>query len=276
MMQVPTSGKWIAGALLVSALLVWSRDTSWLSSIADTLPLAAGMPLALWLGAPWQVLANSPGKKIHTILLGLGFLLFAVGWILPSITLLAVAWTVFAGYGIIRWWKPDADPLGLLVVLLFSFPWMVLEWPQIGWWFRLSAAASTEGFFHLLQMPVERNGTELMILGEIVRIEPACAGWNLLQLTLLVGVSIGLHDLSKRQRFFCFLLFLPLLAWLANFFRIVILSVICLSFGVVTAEGVWHALTGLLVICTVILMAKLLCVLIEPRAAVLIRHMKKP
>lgn len=150
------------------------------------------------------------------------------------------------------------------MVLGLSFPWMLMEWPQVGWWFRLSAAAATEGFFHLLQVPVLRNGTELLVLGETIRIEPACAGWNLLQLTLLAGVTIGLHDISQRQRFLWFLALLPVLAWMANFLRIVALSVVSLSYGVATADGVLHGLTGLLVIAAVIGMAKLLCRVIEP------------
>lgn len=276
MNQLPRSAKWAAFGLLACAVLVWWRDTAWVVSAVDTLPLAAGIPLAIWLGAPWYSWPASHQPRWPSAWLALAVLALVVGWILPSVTLLSAAWTALAGYWIVRWRKPGVDLLGLLLVLLFSFPWLVMEWPQIGWWFRLSSAASTEGFFHLLQIPVLRRGTELLALGETIRIEPACAGWNLLQLTLLAGIVIGLHELRQRRRFFWFLAFLPILAWFANFLRIAALSALCLSFGVATAEGIWHGLTGMLVIASVIGMAKMLCLVIEPRGQVRIRHSHKP
>jgi exosortase/archaeosortase family protein len=274
MSYLPTSGKLAAVALIAGAGLVWLRDTGWSADIADTLPLAAGIPLAAWLGAPWRAIASNHESQLPTAWPLLAGLAFAVAWILSSITLLALAWTALAGYWMLRYYKPrGADLIGLLLILALSFPWMVMEWPQIGWWFRLSAAVATEGFFHFLQMPVSRNGTELLVLGETIRIEPACAGWNLLQLTLLTGVTIGLHDISQRRRFLWFLALMPILAWLANFLRIVILSALSLSCGVATAEGVWHGLTGLLVIAVVIGLAKMLCGVIEPKRKTLSRRM---
>ncbi len=272
MNDLPKSGKLAAAGLIVSGVLIWLRDTGWSASAADTLPLAAGVPLALWLGTPWRISTDSSESRLPLAWPVLAGLAFGVGWILPSITLLALAWTALAGYWMLRWGKPNADFTGLLLILALSFPWMVMEWPQIGWWFRLSAAIATEGFFHFLQMPVVRNGTELLVLGQTIRIEPACAGWNLLQLTLLAGVTIGLHDITLRRHFLLFLSILPFLAWLANFLRILILSALSLSHGVATAEGVWHGLTGLLVIAAVIGMAKLLCRVIEPRRLTRIRR----
>lgn len=276
MSRLSKSGKLAAACLLASAGLIWWRDTGWSANAADTLPLAAGFPLAAWLGAPWRATAATDESRIPAAWSILAGLVFAVAWILPSITLLALAWAALAGYWMVRWCRPGADLIGLLLILVLSFPWMVMEWPQIGWWFRLSAAVATEGFFHLLQMPVLRKGTELIVLGETIRIEPACAGWNLLQLTLLTGVTIGLHDISQRQRLLWFLTLMPVLAWLANFLRIVTLSALSLSCGVATAEGVWHGLTGLLVIAVVIGMAKLLCHVIEPRGPVTIRRSVVP
>jgi exosortase/archaeosortase family protein len=272
MKNLSTSGKIAAVGLLVSAAMVWWRDTSWSADLADTLPLAAGIPLAVWLGAPWKCIAADRESCIPLILPLLAGLLFAIAWILPQITLLSVAWSAFAAYWMLRWCRPSANVVALLLVLLFSFPWLVMEWPEIGWSFRLSAAVATDGFFQLLQMPVLRHGTELQVLGEIIRIEPACAGWNLLQLTLLVGLSIGLHELSQPRRFWVFLLFLPVLAWLANYLRIVALSGLCLTCGVGTAEGLWHGLTGLAVIAGVVAMAKWLCHVIEPNNKIAIRR----
>ena len=276
MNHISTSGKLVAAGLLAGAGLIWWRDTGWSKDAADTLPLAAGIPLAAWLGAPWRAPADARESQLPMVWPILAGLAFAVAWILSSLTLLALAWTALGGYWMLRWYRPRADLIGLLLILALSFPWMVMEWPQIGWWFRLSAAMATEGFFYLLQMPVSRNGTELLVLGETIRIEQACAGWNLLQLTLLAGVTIGLHDISQRRHFLLFLTLMPVLAWLANFLRIVILSALSLSCGVATAEGVWHGLTGLLVIAVVIILAKMLCRIIEPRRQILSRRSVSP
>jgi exosortase/archaeosortase family protein len=253
-------------------VLIWWRDTSWSADLADTLPLAAGIPLALWLGSPWQAISTDQEPRLPHVWPLLASLLFLIAWVLPQLTLLSLAWTSFAAYGMRRWCRPSGNVTGLLLVLLFSFPWLVIEWPQIGWCFRLSAAVATEGCFQLLQMPILRSGTELQVLGETIRIEPACAGWNLLQLTLLVGLSIGIHHLTQPRRFGIFILLLPALAWLANLIRIVALSVLCLTFGSETAEGLWHGLTGLIVIAAVVGMAKWLCHVIEPRKAMEIRR----
>lgn len=272
MSHLSKSGKIGAVGLIAAAVLVWGRDPTWSANIADTLPLAAGIPLAVWLGAPWSATDDAQSRRPPRAWPIIAAVTFAVAWMIPNITLLAVAWTASAGYWMSRWCRPSAHVKGLLLILLLSFPWMVMEWPEIGWWFRLSAAIATEGFFHFLQMPVLRNGTELLLLGETIRIEPACAGWNLLQLTLLAGSTIGLREISQGRNLSLFLTFMPLLAWLANFLRIVALSGISLSFGVKTAEGVWHGLTGLLVIAAVIGMAKLLCHIIEPHSPLAVRR----
>lgn len=265
-------GAFGAAGLLVGACLVWTRDTSWLANSLDTLPLAAGFLLAAWLGAPWRSPENAEGLHPRVTWPILAGLLFMMGWILPSLTLMSLSWTALAACWMRRWCRPQTDWIGLLLILTLSFPWMVMEWPQIGWWFRLSAAVAVEAFFHLLQMPVQRHGTELIVLGESILIEPACAGWNLLQLTLLAGAAIGVQDISKRSRFVIFLLFLPVLAWIANFVRIILISALSLTFGLATAEGVWHGVTGLMVIAVVIGLAKLLCRALDPVRTVTYRR----
>jgi exosortase/archaeosortase family protein len=265
-----------AAVLLMGAVAIWWRDTAWLSIAADALPLAAGIPIVVWLGSPWRPCTRAHGSPLSGFWPLVALFFFLVGWILPSVTLLSAAWTALVGCGIKKSYRPSTYLPGLLLILFFSFPWMVMEWPQIGWWFRISAASALEGCFHLLQMPVLRNGTELLVLGEKIRIEPACAGWNLLQLTLLAGAIIGLHDVTHPRRFLCFFALLPLLAWLSNFLRIALLSALSLSCGVATAEGVWHAITGLFVIVVVMGMAKLVCRVMESKRHLLICRPSAP
>ncbi len=273
MRQLSKSGVLAAVGLLAGAGLVWCRDTGWSADAANTLPLGAGIPLVVWLGSPWRrANAASRQSQLSVVWPILAGLVFAVAWIFSCITLLALAWTTLAAFWMLRWCRPRVDMVGLLLILALSFPWMVMEWPEIGWWFRLSAAAATESFFHLMQMPVLRNGTELLVLGETIRIEPACAGWNLLQLTLLTGVTIGVHDIPTRSRFLLFLALLPIMAWFANLLRIIVLSALSLSLGVEIAEGLWHGLTGMFVIAAVIGMTKLLSCVVNPRDPVFIRR----
>lgn len=247
--------------MMAGAALVWCRDMSWREFILDALPLMGGIPLAFWLGSPWQRRANDEQVRFSPWLLILASLALVFGWLMPSVTLLALGWSVIAIQMMQRRYQTSANVVGLWLMLLLSFPWLVIEWPAIGWWFRLSAAYATEHFFTLMQMPIVRNGTDLQVLGENIRIEPGCAGWNLLQLTLLTGLSMGLHEIKTRKRFWCFLGWLALISWTANWMRILLLTGMCLTFGVKTADGIWHGLTGIFVLILTLLMAKWLAVL---------------
>lgn len=250
--------QWCLALLFVGALLVWFRDTSWRESILDTLPLAIGIPLTIWIGGPWKVRdirAEEVDSRWPKVAIGVGFV---IGWLMPSITLLALSWSLAAVMAMNAHYETRINRWGLWMLLLLSFPWLVMEWPGLGWWFRMSAAWATEQFFAIMQMPVTRHGTELVVLGEVIRIEPGCAGWNLLQLTLLTGLALGLHDIRAKQKFLTFVAFMPILAWTANFLRIVLLTALCLTYGAKTANGVWHGLTGLFVLLMTLVIAKLL------------------
>jgi exosortase/archaeosortase family protein len=74
---------------------------------------------------------------------------------------------------------------------------------------------------------------------------------------LLTGLALGLHDIRAKQKFVIFVAIMPVLAWTANFLRIVSLTGLCLTYGVKTANGVWHGLTGLFVLLMTLVIAKL-------------------
>ena len=260
---------WFGGSgLAFAAVLIWSRDTQWMSAAADTLPLALGIPLAFILGRPWHAgtTAWGPLQKIGT---ALGLLSLGVGWIIGNLTVLSAGWTLLAmsWAGRVFQNKPRRARLGLL--LLLSFPWLVIEWQSIGWAFRLSSAVTAEEFFKLLQMPAQRSGTNINVMGVPIEIEAACAGWNLLQLTLLAGVSFGAHEIQSPLRFGFLMCLLPAVVWLSNVFRILLLSGIALSFDVEVASGAIHGLTGIAVLGTVLAMTKGLCTLLDTRRRVI-------
>jgi len=257
---------WLTGLLLLLAAAgVWLRDLQWTDSVADTIPLALGIPATFLLGMPWKI--GGGLSKNEKILGGLASAVFAIGWMASSITTLSIGWTglayVWMGYHFTR----EAGRRRLACILLLSFPWLVLEWPQIGWWCRNSAAIIGEQIFRLLALPVERVGTSMVILGVPVEIEAACAGWNLLQLTLLTGVAFGAYEIRSSRRFLWLLLILPFVAWFANVVRIILLSAIALSFGTELASGALHGMMGLVILVLVILITKGICYLLDGRTA---------
>ncbi|MEI7954113.1 MAG: exosortase/archaeosortase family protein [Verrucomicrobiota bacterium] len=246
------------GALALAAVAIWARDWRWVESVADTLPLALGLPLAYFLGCPWQRLEGATTER-RPGLIALGGAGFACGWIIESLTLLAMSWSLLAWL----WGRQNfvrvAGRERLIWLLLLSFPWLVIEWQALGWSLRLSSAWVAEQIFALLQLPTQRDGTHLSILGVPIEIEAACAGWNLLQLTLLTGVAYGAYEIRSSRRFAMLLALLPVLAWLANLLRILILAGIALSFDAEVASGVLHGLTGLIILAAVLGMTKTLC-----------------
>lgn len=262
-MTTPRQRWLLLTTMACAAVLVWTRDTSWLTNIADTLPLAAGIPLAWWLGGPWKprnaIDLNGRQKALAAAICG-----FVIGWLISNLSLLAISWTLLTGCLVAATYQPRLGRLRLAWLLLLSFPWIALEWPQTGWWFRLSSAWAAEHFFNLLAMPVVREGTHLNVMGVPIDIEPSCAGWNLLQITLLTGVTLGSYELPSPRRFSVLLCLLPALSWCANLFRILLLSGLALSFDVDVANGVLHGLTGLGVIAVLVIMTKTLCILLTP------------
>ena len=267
---------WLGGmALVLAAGLIWARDLHWMAAPEDTLPLTLGLLLAYIIGQPWQPAAN-PFPKINRVLASGGLAAFTCGWIIGSLTLLAVGWTALV-LTWMRWsFAPRARRGRLAWLLLLSFPWLVFEWPAIGWSFRLSSAIVAEQLFRLLQLPIHRDGTLLAIMGVPVRIEASCAGWNLLQLTLLAGLAIGTSEIRTSRRFALLLCLLPVIAWLGNLLRILILAVIALSFDTELASGAIHGLTGLVVLGAVLAITKGLCCLLEPARQSTSRIIKAP
>ncbi len=260
---------WIGGiALALGAAAIWARDPRWQSMPADTVPLMLGLLLAYFLGRPWKPAARALSGRERYVAIAAGALLVP-GWVLPNLTCLSIAWAVLCLVWVNATFAPQARRGRLFWIALLSFPWLVIEWDHIGWAFRLSSAAVAEVLLNLITLPTTREGTSLNVVGVPVEIEAACAGWNLLQLTLLTGVTFGVHEISSRRRFTYLMLMLPAVVWAANFIRILILTGIALSFDTEVARGPLHGITGLVVLGAVLAMTKGLCALLEPRRRVI-------
>jgi len=244
----PRDQLWL-GVLLAVAAFIWLRDRTWLSSPDEVMPLLAAPAVFLWLGAPWRGWRQNDAS-LNARLLITAAALFLLGLVLDVTFLLALGWTL----AVWAWLsgKIAAQKSGelrrLLVFLLLSFPWLALDLPTLGWWFRLSAAWSAEHFFQLLGLAVTRDGTQIVVQNFPVDVTAACAGLKVLQAMVVAGGVMAFVQLGRSRFYWLAIAMLPLVAWLANTLRVVMLSAVALTFGADAANGWFHEWGGWLVL----------------------------
>ena len=241
---------WLVVFLAV-ATFIWLRDRTWLSSLDEVLPLLVAPTVFLWLGTPWRgwrkddAFFNSGHLIVPTVV-------FVLGLALDATLLLALGWTlaVWAWLGG-KIPRQRSDELRrLLIFLLLAFPWLALDLPSLGWWFRLSAAWSAEHFFQALGLAVSRDGTQIVIQNFPIEVTAACAGLKVLQAMLVAGGVMAFVQLGRSRWYWPAVAMLPLVAWLANTLRVVMLSTVALTFGANAANGWFHEWGGWLVLIT--------------------------
>ena len=240
---------WPTG-LAALAAWVWLRDPGWWSEAGDTLPVLAALPLFIWMAAPWRFLSEtgklSPGASVAS-----GALLLAGG--LGDLTvLLAAGWTALLWAWLGPRLVPETRPAvrRLLVLPFLAFPWIACEGQALGWWFRLSAAATAQGVFSWIGLNVTRAGTDLVVQGCPVAVAPACAGLGTLQAMLIAGCVPAYLYFGERggARYWASLLALLGVSWLANTIRVMSVVVAAVSMGPEFAMGAFHRFGGLLVV----------------------------
>lgn len=259
----------VLAALAVLAIFIWLRDTSWMSSAEDTLPILVAMPVFFWLGRPWNLLEN---KQIDFApkWLALVAVLFLVGIVVESTFLLAAGWTTLLWIWLSQ--RVDTskkrDVLKLLVLPLMSFPWITLDMQNLGWWFRLSGAWATAQLYTLLGYDVQYGGTTILIDKLPIAVEAACAGLNTLQSMLIAGSVVAFIILGHTNRYWPNLGVLIVMAWVANTSRIVLLSAVALAFGRDFALGAFHTWGGWFILVVMFVLCWFLFELQAPKAAV--------
>lgn len=239
---------WIAllGAL---ALVIWLRDRSWLQSAEDALPLLLALPLAAWLGRPWNWRPSAPGF-LHRPALVLAASAWLLGSALNLVLLLALGWTA----ALWAWMRPHLElpdrsrAFRLLVLAVMAFPWISLDAQSVGWWFRLSGAWSAEMVFRGLGFSVSREGTSLLVQGLPMSVEAACSGLNVLQSLLVAGTGLAYLNFARSPLYGWNLLALLPAAWLANTLRILVITAAALTWGPDFAMGLFHSWGGLVVL----------------------------
>ena len=234
--------------LAAYALFIWLQDLNWISSLEDTLPILLALPVFIWIGWPWDFDLNSrpfPFQALFLALLG-----FIAGLLVNSIALLSFSWTM-ALWGWLSTRLPSERLKAtkrLLILPFMAFPWLILEGDIIGWWFRLSGAWTAELFFTTIGYNVIHEGTLIMIDNLPVGIDAACSGLNALQSMLIAGSVIAVLQLGDRSGFWLGILFLFLLAWVANTLRIISICLLGLLISPDYAQGVFHTWGGWLVL----------------------------
>lgn len=234
--------------LLLLAVLIWARDTAWISTAEDTLPILVALPMFYWLGKPWNFLDKEPlfSKPLFIV----SIVLFIIGFAASQTVLLSLAWTLLLW----TWLQariPEIDKSKvkkLLVLPLLSFPWIALDADRIGWWFRLSAAWLTAKVFEIVGFNVYQEGTNLMINNLPISVEVACAGLNTLQAMLIAGTVILFLILGNSNRFWWNIPLLIAMAWFTNIIRIIFLVIIALAISPEFAMSAFHTWGGWLVI----------------------------
>ena len=234
--------------LVILAVFIWGRDLSWVSSLEDTLPIILAIPVFIWLGFPWTSSLKQATPSIS------GFMIMAVifimGIILDNTLLLTISWT-----GILWLWlssrmgKDKMVSVNRLIILpVLAFPWLKLDGEFIGWWFRLSSAWITSETFTLMGFNVLHEGTRIIVQGLPVGIGQPCSGMNALQSMLIAGTALAYIHLGKTRYYWWNIIFLALMAWLANILRIMIICAVALTISPEFALGIFHTWGGWLVL----------------------------
>lgn len=240
--------------LAMLATWIWTRDLAWTLISPDVGALLLAFPALVYLGSPWEL---SPEEKTRWSPWLLPSTVALLGGLTANLTLLmAMAW---AGY-LAAWMEIRLLPEtsrnrgGLLALAVLAFPWIPQDLPNLGTFFRASAAGAVEHGFAGLGLSTFRVGTELWIEGLPVQVAAPCSGVNTLQATLVLGLVLAYLTLGARLRLSVVLPYLVGLAWLGNTLRLAFLCLAGLTLGAPATQGAIHD-TGGMVVTTLVLLA---------------------
>ena len=236
------------GILAILAIFIWFHDTSWMSSAENTLPILISIPLFIWFGMPWRF--REDPLPIPTRWIVLSTFLFLTGTALNMTLILTVGWVALLWGWLSQRIEPETRPnvLKLIILPLMAFPWITQDADRIGWWFRLTSAWSTAHLFSLIGFNVKQEGTYILIRNLPVSVEAACAGLNTLQSMFIAGSLLAYIQLKDTSRYWANILLLIGIAWFANTFRIIFLTITAFVVSPEFALASFHTWGGLLVL----------------------------
>lgn len=252
-------------SLVMAAVYIWLRDTTWISSGLSVAPILLAAPIALYFGRPWtlKTLDRQPLVQFAPAV-GLGLLAAAF----DSTLVFSIAWTSAAW----SWLRPrlPAEQVRLkrrlLPFFVLAFPGFALEAQTVGWYFRLSGASVTANLYQTLGANVVHAGTHVTINNVPLDVEPACAGLNTFQVLLLVGATIAYVSVPSRW----YWLHLPItiaFAWIANTVRVIMIAGAAAFVSAKFASGLFHSVGGAFVVVLAVFMIAISFELLERRAS---------
>jgi exosortase/archaeosortase family protein len=232
------------GALLAVLLLAgwWAAGTTTVAALEQVgAAVAAGLCLMRWWRRPPGAQGIADAAALMLAAVGL-----ALGWAWPAAA--AFAWVLGRGEtaGLPRW--------RIAAMAAMSVPWLASDATALGWGFRWTGAWAAGGIFDLSGLAVTRAGTALQIEDQPIAVDAACAGLDTLQATLVAGLWLA-DSLRTARGWLWAVAPLPLLAWLANTARIVLLGAVAVTAGHEAAKGWFHAWGGLAVVVMVFIAA---------------------
>jgi exosortase/archaeosortase family protein len=223
---------------------IWLLDTGWWQMSADVVIIVGLLPFVYWMAAKNP--ANSQLIPVNVAWVYLAAACLATGVILNLMSLMAFGW---AGLAAIYCFPRRAiSKLRLWVLCAGAFPWVLLDLNTLSWWFRLSGAWLTGAVFDVVGMDVLVRGTQLEIDGLPISVEAACGGLQVLQVLISGGIALTLLKFPSERLFWVMLALLPLVAWIANTARIILISGWGLVFGAESAAGAFHTWGAILVV----------------------------
>jgi exosortase len=232
------------GLLILFGAWIWWQDRSWMTSAGDVVPVLAGLALFHWLGGPWAL--RRERGNVDKRVLGVGLVALLVGSASGLSFGLALAFAAFTWLGVGLWIEPGAPVrFRLLTLVVLSFPWVLQDLAGVGWYFRLTGAAASEGVFRVLGMSVSRTGVDLVVENLSMSVEAQCAGLNSLQAMLLAGVFLACRIFPEQRAFWWMLPACVVAAWVGNTVRILLITFAALTFGPDFAMGTFHKSGGL-------------------------------
>lgn len=236
------------GILSVLAVFIWMRDTTWISTADDTLPILIAIPLFVWFGMPWKF--RNHFVPISRSWIIISALLFLSGIALNITLLLALGWTLLLwGWLSNRLESEQLDSrMKLMILPLMAFPWVTLDAVTLGWWFRISGAWVTAHLVAFSGYQVLLEGTILVVDQIPINVEAACSGLNNLQSMLIAGSVVAYMYLSNTNRYWWNLPLIILMDWIANTTRIIMITYSALKISPEFAMGAFHTWGGWLVL----------------------------
>lgn len=243
-MKIPLALVLTGWGLLAS--WIWWRDLAWWSQANEVWPILTGLLIYYYLGRPWIKRPVRAGLSHRWLVLWI--LILMLGGIFSLTGLLALAATGLLGSSMQAYFEPLARDGGrprLLWFVFLAFPWMALDGQFIGWCWRLSGSWMAGQAFAATGMAVRQEGTLFWVEGQPLQVDAACAGMNVLQAMLLFGGIHAYQHVRGVGRWWLALVVLVGLSWVANLLRILLLSVVGLTWGHEAAAGWFHEWGGM-------------------------------